>query len=187
MENTGLENPASTLSNEPMIVLGIDPGTATTGFGVIAYENGKLRPIDVGVLLTQPDETLPNRYLSIYNDLNTLMDRYQPDTVATEKLFFYNNVTNGIMVGGTVGIILLAIAQRGLPWAEYTPMQVKKSVSGYGGADKEQIQANVVRLLNLAETPKPDDAADALAVAICHAHSYKLGGMDMAYSRRGRR
>ncbi|GAB4470503.1 MAG: crossover junction endodeoxyribonuclease RuvC [Armatimonadaceae bacterium] len=160
-----------------MIVLGIDPGTATTGFGVIEYSAGRLRPIDVGVLLTYPNMSLPDRYLSIYNDINTLLDQYKPDTVGTEKLFFYNNVTNGIMVGGTVGVILLALAQRGLPWAEYTPMQVKMAVSGYGGAPKEQVQANVVRLLGLSETPKPDDAADGLAVAICHAHSYKLGSL----------
>jgi len=167
-----------------MIVLGIDPGTATTGFGVLRYENSKLIPIDVGVLLTQPSETLPNRFLSIYNDINTLLDKYNPDTVATEKLFFHSNVTNAISVGGSVGVITLAFAQRGLPWAEYTPMQVKIAVAGYGGADKVQVQTNVTRLLNLAEVPRPDDAADALAVAICHAHSYKLGALGM-HSRRG--
>lgn len=156
-----------------MIVLGIDPGTATTGFGVVSYENGNVRPLDVGVLLTYPDMTLPNRYLSIYTDINTLLDRWKPETVGTEKLFFYNNVTNGIMVGGTIGIILLALAQRNLPWAEYTPMQVKQAVSGYGKATKEQVQLNVTRLLGLKEIPKPDDAADGLAVAICHAYSFR--------------
>lgn len=166
-----------------MIVLGIDPGTATTGFGVISYENGKIRPLDVGVLLTYPDMALPDRYLSIYTDLNTLLDRWKPDTVGTEKLFFYNNVTNGIMVGGTVGIILLALAQRGLPWAEYTPMQVKLAVSGYGGASKEQVQLNVTRLLGLQEIPRPDDAADALAVAICHAHSFKMTSLGITPPR----
>jgi crossover junction endodeoxyribonuclease RuvC len=170
-----------------MIVLGIDPGTATTGFGVIEIEGSRLRPIDVGVLLTQPSETLPNRLCSIYADINTLLDRYRPDTVATEKLFFYNNVTNGISVGGALGVILLAFAQRGLPWAEYTPMQVKKAVSSYGGADKQQVQANVTRLLGLTEVPRPDDAADALAVAICHAYAYKLSAVDMSPSRRGAR
>jgi len=170
-----------------MIVLGIDPGTATTGFGVIESEGGRLRPIDVGVLLTQPGETLPNRLKSISADINTLLDKYRPDTVATEKLFFYNNVTNGISVSAALGVILLAIAQRDLPWAEYTPMQVKQAVSGYGGADKRQVQANVTRLLGLIEVPRPDDAADALAVAICHAHAFKLGSLGMPPSRRGPR
>ena len=166
-----------------MVVLGLDPGTATTGFGVVRYEDGKLFPIDVGVLLTTPDMTMPARLLSIYNDVNTLLDKYTPDTVATERLFFDRNVTNALSVGRAIGVMLLAFEQRGLPWAEYTPMQVKQAVTGYGGAEKHQVQAQVTRLLNLAEIPKPDDAADGLAVAICHAHSYRLGGMQV-YSRR---
>lgn len=170
-----------------MIVLGIDPGTATTGFGVIEFENGRLRPIDSGVFLTQATEVLPNRLESIYDDMNTLLDKYQPDTVGTERLFFYNNVTNGIAVGGALGVILLAIAQRGLSWAEYTPMQVKMAVSGYGGAKKEQVQANVTRLLGLTEIPKPDDAADGLAIAICHAHSFRMQSVGAVRSRRGAR
>jgi crossover junction endodeoxyribonuclease RuvC len=171
-----------------MVILGIDPGTATTGYGVISYDEGRLTAIDVGVLLTYPENTLPERLTSLSNDINALLDRYDPDTVATEKLFFYSNVTNGISVGCALGVILVAFGQRGLPWAEYTPMQVKQAVSGYGGADKQQVQINVTRLLHLTEIPKPDDAADALAVAICHAHSYKLKAMGMAPSpRRGRR
>jgi crossover junction endodeoxyribonuclease RuvC len=172
-----------------MIVLGFDPGTAICGFGVVEYENGRLRPIDVGVLLTQSTDPLPKRLLSIHNDVHTLIKQHKPDTVGTEKLFFYNNVTNGIAVAGAVGVILLAIEQHELPWAQYTPMEVKKAVSGYGHASKEQVQANVVRLLGLQETPKPDDAADALAVAICHAHSFRMGSMGMTglHSRRGRR
>ena len=167
-----------------MIVLGLDPGTATTGFGVVRYEDGKLFPVDVGVLLTTPDMTMPDRLLSIHNDVNTLLDKYTPDTVATERLFFNTNVTNALSVGRAIGVMLLAFAQRGLPWAEYTPMQVKQAVTGYGGADKIQVQLQVTRLLQLAEVPKPDDAADGLAVAICHAHSYRLGAMQF-YSRRG--
>jgi crossover junction endodeoxyribonuclease RuvC len=169
-----------------MIVLGIDPGTATTGFGVVELVEGRLRHIDVGVLLTQPTETFPDRLLSIHTDIHTLVDRYKPDTVATEKLFFHTNVTNAISVGGAVGVILLAFAQRGLEWAEYTPMQVKVAVTGYGGAEKRQVQLQVTRLLGLHEVPRPDDAADALAVAICHAHSYKLGALGMQ-TRRGPR
>jgi crossover junction endodeoxyribonuclease RuvC len=155
-----------------MVVIGIDPGTATTGFGVIRYENSKLTPIDAGVFLTTPDMEMPARLRSIYNDMNTLLDKYQPDLVATERLFFGRNVSTALLVGRSIGVILLAIEEHGLPWSEYTPMQVKKAVTGYGAADKHQIQAQVTRLLGLAEIPKPDDAADALAIAICHAHSY---------------
>src|SRR4051794_24595292 len=122
---------------ESMIVLGIDPGTATTGFGVLRVEGSRVRPLDVGVLLTQSTTALPDRLLSIYNDVNTLLDRYSPDTVATERLFFGRNVTNALSVGRAIGVVLLAVAQRGLPWAEYTPMQVKTAVTGYGGADKQ--------------------------------------------------
>jgi crossover junction endodeoxyribonuclease RuvC len=167
-----------------VIVLGLDPGTATTGFGVVRYEDGKLSPLDVGVLLTTPDMPMEERLLSIYTDVNTLLDRYQPDTVATERLFFNNNVTNALSVGRAIGVMVLAFAQRKLPWAEYTPMQVKQAVTGYGGAEKHQVQAQVTRLLGLSEIPKPDDAADGLAVAICHAHSYRLGSVQF-YSRRG--
>lgn len=166
-----------------MIILGFDPGTATTGFGVVESVNDVLRPIDVGVILTPADMPIEERLLSIYTDVNTLLDKYNPDTVATERLFFDRNVTNALSVGRAIGVILLAVAQRGLPWMEYTPMQVKTSVTGYGGADKNQIQQMVVRLLGLAEVPKPDDAADALAIAICHAHSLKLKSIGMNQSR----
>ncbi|MEY3601447.1 MAG: hypothetical protein RL169_691 [Armatimonadota bacterium] len=166
-----------------MIILGFDPGTATTGFGVVESVNDVLRPIDVGVILTPSDMPIEERLLSIYTDVNTLLDKYNPDTVATERLFFDRNVTNALSVGRAIGVILLAVAQRGLPWMEYTPMQVKTSVTGYGGADKNQIQQMVVRLLGLADFPKPDDAADALAIAICHAHSLKLKSIGMNQSR----
>lgn len=167
-----------------MIVLGIDPGTQTTGFAVIDYEHGRVQPLEFGVLLTQTMDPMPDRLLSIYTDINTLLDKYKPDTVATERLFFDRNVTNALTVGRAIGVTMLAFAQRGLPWAEYTPMQVKIAVTGYGGAEKQQVQAMVTKLLGLSESPKPDDAADALAVAICHAHSYKLGSLGIA-SRRG--
>lgn len=156
-----------------MIVLGIDPGTATVGFGIVAYERGNLTPIDTGVLLTPPEMPYPDRLHSIYTDILTLIDRYNPDTVATERLFFNQNVTTGIDVAGARGVILMAFAERNLPWTEYTPSQVKIAVTGYGRADKKQMQLNVTRLLNLTEIPRPDDAADALAVAICHAHSVR--------------
>jgi len=169
-----------------MIVLGIDPGTATTGFGIVRYEAGKLHPIDVGVLLTTPDMPMPARLKSIHEDVHTLIERYKPDTVATERLFFDRNVTNALTVGRAIGVVLLAIEQHGLPWHEYTPMQVKVAVAGWGGADKVQVQSQVTRLLDLAEVPKPDDAADALAIAICHAHSYRLNSLGLS-SRRGSR
>jgi crossover junction endodeoxyribonuclease RuvC len=160
-----------------MIVLGIDPGTATTGFGVLRMEGSRVKPVDVGVVLTHTNEAMPQRLLSLYDGLNTLMDKYKPDTVGLEKLFFGRNITNAIPVARAVGIIYLAIAQRGLHWAEYTPMQVKLAVTGTGGAEKHQVQYMVTRLLGLHEVPKPDDAADALAVAVCHAHSFRLGSM----------
>ncbi|MGC4046904.1 MAG: crossover junction endodeoxyribonuclease RuvC [Armatimonas sp.] len=166
-----------------MIVLGFDPGTATTGFGVVRYEGGKLTPIDYGVLLTRPETPMSERLLSIRTDVVTLLDQYNPDAISMERLFFDRNVTNGLVVGRAIGVIQVTVAERALPWFEYTPMQVKTSVTGYGGADKAQIQAMVVRLLGLKEIPKPDDAADALAVAVCHAHSHKMRGLGHTHSR----
>ena len=156
-----------------MILIGIDPGTATTGFGVIEKQGDRLRFVDCGTFETPPDLDAPARLKMIYEDFNTLLDRYQPAGVATERLFFTNNVTTGIPVGRALGVILLTLAQRGLSetWAEYTPTQVKMATVGTGRADKKQMQFMVTRLLGLNATPKPDDAADALAIALCHAHS----------------
>jgi len=158
-----------------VILIGIDPGTATTGYGVIEKHGDRVKYIACGVISTPPTDEAHVRLKTIYDQFNALLDQYQPDTVATERLFFTNNVTTGIPVGRALGVILLAIAQRGLPWTEYTPTQVKSAVVGVGRAEKKQVQFMVTRLLNLAEVPKPDDAADALAVAICHAHSVRLG------------
>lgn len=158
-----------------MILIGIDPGTATTGYGVIEKHGDRVKYIACGVISTPPADEAHVRLKTIYDQFNALLDQYQPDTVATERLFFTNNVTTGIPVGRALGVILLAIAQRGLPWTEYTPTQVKSAVVGVGRAEKKQVQFMVTRLLNLTEVPKPDDAADALAVAICHAHSVRLG------------
>ena len=158
-----------------MILIGIDPGTATTGYGVIEKRGDRVKYIACGVISTPSTDEAHIRLKTIYDQFNALLDQYQPDTVATERLFFTNNVTTGIPVGRALGVILLAIAQRGLPWTEYTPTQVKSAVVGVGRAEKKQVQFMVTRLLNLAEVPKPDDAADALAVAICHAHSVRLG------------
>jgi crossover junction endodeoxyribonuclease RuvC len=156
-----------------MVLIGIDPGTATTGYGIVEKRAGKLAYIDCGVITTRSTVDAPERLRQIYDEFNTLLDKHQPVGVATERLFFTNNTTTGIPVGRALGVILLAIAQRGLPWAEYTPTQVKNAVVGVGNADKKQVQYMVTRLLNLQTTPKPDDAADALAIAICHAHSIR--------------
>ena len=160
-----------------MILIGIDPGTATTGYGVIEKRGDRVKYVTCGVISTPADWDAPKRLLSIYDQFNTLLDLYPPEGVATERLFFTNNITTGIPVSRALGVVLLATAQRGLPWTEYTPTQVKSAVVGTGRAEKKQMQFMVTRLLELDEVPKPDDAADALAIAICHAHSVRLGSL----------
>ena len=160
-----------------MIIIGIDPGTATTGFGVIDKRGDRLSYVDCGTFETPAGLDAPARLKMIYEDFNTLLDKYRPDSVATERLFFTNNVTTGIPVGRALGVILLTLAQRNLSWTEYTPTQVKSAVVGVGRADKKQVQFMVTRLLGLNATPKPDDAADALAVALCHANTQRLGAL----------
>ena len=154
-----------------MIILGIDPGIATTGYGVIEKEGQNLKALDHGAILTSPRDEPPDRLLSVYEQLNRLFDLHHPDFLVTERLFFGKNEMTAFGVGRTIGVVLLAASQRGVPWAEYTPSQVKQAVVGYGGAEKKQVQYMIQRLLNLPAVPKPDDAADALAIAICHAHS----------------
>lgn len=154
-----------------MIILGIDPGIATTGFAALEKEGQKLTALDYGVITTTPRESPPDRLLSIYAQLNRLFDLHQPDVLVTERLFFAKNETTAFGVGRTIGVALLTAAQRDVPWTEYTPPEVKLAVVGYGGAEKKQVQYMIQRLLNLPGPPKPDDAADALAVCICHAHS----------------
>ncbi|HRX01479.1 MAG TPA: crossover junction endodeoxyribonuclease RuvC [Cyclobacteriaceae bacterium] len=155
-----------------MIVIGIDPGTATTGYGVIDEDNdGNFNVLDYGVVITRADLSLENRLKIIYDSLTSLIILHKPASAAVEKLFFKQNVTNAISVGQARGVILLAFANSGIPVAEYSPAEVKSAVSGYGGAEKAQVQAMVKAILNLNETPKPDDAADALAIAICHINS----------------
>ncbi|MFC5469460.1 crossover junction endodeoxyribonuclease RuvC [Cohnella suwonensis] len=157
-----------------MRVLGIDPGIAIMGFGFIDKSGHKLTPVQYGCIQTEAGTPQEVRLKQIYESSCELLDRYQPDTVAVEKLFFNKNVTNAFSVGQARGVFMLAAAQRGLPISEYTPMQVKQAVVGYGGAEKKQVQEMVKMLLKLATIPKPDDVADALAVAICHAHSLVL-------------
>lgn len=157
-----------------MIIMGVDPGYAITGYGIISYDRGKLRPLDFGVISTPAGQAFELRLLTIFEGLEELMDHYKPEVVAVEELFFSNNKTTAIGTAQARGMVLLAAAKRGLPIYEYTPMQIKKAVTGEGRAEKAQVQMMVRILLGLREVPKPDDAADALAVAICQAHTGQL-------------
>lgn len=157
-----------------MLVMGIDPGTATTGYGLIRETETGTALVAYGAILTPAGMPMPERLRMLYQELKSLITLHGPDTAAVEKLFFRRNVTTAISVGQARGVALLALAQAGVSVGEYTPPDVKRAVAGYGGADKPQIQQMVRAILNLNEIPKPDDAADALAVAICHLHSMKL-------------
>ena len=153
-----------------MIILGIDPGTAITGYGLIkALGGNRYALIDYGSIRTPAQLPMPNRLEQLYCGAQQLLAAHQPDQVAIEKLFFNRNITTAIPVGQARGVLLLAAAQQKLPIAEYTPLQVKQAVVGYGRAEKQQIKYMVARLLKLKEPPKNDDAADALAIAITHA------------------
>jgi len=154
-----------------MIILGLDPGTAITGYGVIEYEHGRLSCIYYGCIKTSPGLEHAKRFNIIRKELISIIKKYSPDRSAVEQLFFTKNVKTAISVSHARGVVLEALSEHGLPIYEYTPLQVKQAVTSYGKADKRQVQKMVQILLNLKETPKPDDAADALAVAICCAHS----------------
>lgn len=154
-----------------MIVMGIDPGFATTGYGVVDYTGNRFKVLDYGVIRTEAGEPFPQRLLVLHQQLRQLMETWKPEVMAVEELFFGSNVTTGIKVGHARGVILLSAAVADIPVYEYTPMQVKLAVTGYGGAKKPQVQQMVKVLLNLESIPKPDDAADALAVAICQSHT----------------
>lgn len=153
-----------------MIILGIDPGTATTGWGVIEKQNSSVRYIAAGIIETHP-QAEEKRLEIIYNDLGELISTYKPDAVAVEKLFFNTNAKTALEVGQARGVIMLKVTQCGIPLFSYTPLQVKMAVAGYGRADKKQIQEMVKTLLHLPRIPKPDDAADALAIALTHSTS----------------
>lgn len=158
-----------------MLILGIDPGTAITGYGFVKeYPDGTLEAVDYGVIRTKAKTPMEQRLLSLHRELSDLLDTFQPDEVAVEELFFGKNVTTGIKVAQARGVVLLAIAQAQLPFAEYKPLSVKMTLTGYGGADKRQMQEMTRQLLNLAEIPKPDDAADGLAIAITHLQSTRF-------------
>jgi crossover junction endodeoxyribonuclease RuvC len=158
-----------------MITLGIDPGTATTGFGIIREEqDGNLTALNYGVIQTSSELSQAERLVQLYKNIKDLLILHHPDNGAVEKLFFERNVRTAISVGQARGVALLAMAESNLEIGEYTPLEVKQAVVGYGGADKNQVQQMVRIILGLIDIPKPDDAADALAVAICHIHSGKI-------------
>jgi crossover junction endodeoxyribonuclease RuvC len=157
-----------------MLVLGIDPGTAITGWGVVGKEGNELTLIDYGTVRTSQDSPMPQRLQTIYGELGQVISTHQPTSVAVEQLFFSKNVRTAMVVGQARGVALLAVADAGVPLHEYTPLEVKQSVVGYGKATKEQVQKLVQMLLGLDFVPQPDDAADAIAVAICHLHSERL-------------
>ena len=154
-----------------MVILGIDPGVATIGFGLIRAERGKNTLLQYGVITTPPGIPLSERLLQISNDMERLIETFRPDEMAVEELFLSKNITTGIAVAHGRGVILLAAEKLGIPVFEYTPMQVKQSVVGYGKAEKKQVMLMTQRLLNMKDIPKPDGAADALAIAICHSRA----------------
>jgi crossover junction endodeoxyribonuclease RuvC len=157
-----------------MIILGVDPGIATVGFGVVELVGNKYRVLDYGAILTPSDQLFPHRLRAVYNQLNDIIKRYRPDDLAIEELFFNKNVKTAIKVGHARGVEILAAVNHDIEVYEYTPLQVKQAVVGYGRAEKRQVQEMVKILLNLDKIPKPDDVADALAVAICHGSSLKF-------------
>ena len=158
-----------------MIVLGIDPGTAALGYGIVESSRGRLREVDHGCLVTSPDTALPERLLAIHALVDELIALHSPRIVAIERLFFSKNVQTAFAVGQARGVVLLAAAQHRVPVVEATPNEVKSAIAGYGAADKEQVQRMVQLVLGMAELPRPDDAADALAIAVWGANSARDG------------
>ncbi|WP_028547701.1 crossover junction endodeoxyribonuclease RuvC [Paenibacillus sp. UNC451MF] len=157
-----------------MRIMGIDPGIAIVGFGFIDKQGSRLVPVQYGCVTTEAHTDGALRLKMVYDATVQLIEKYKPDAVAIEKLFFNRNVTTAFTVGQARGVMMLAAVQQGIPIGEYTPLQVKQAVVGYGKAEKKQVQEMVRMFLNLSAVPKPDDVADALAVAICHAHSSTL-------------
>lgn len=154
-----------------MIILGIDPGIAIVGWGVIEYQSSRFKTIAYGAITTEAGLDVEVRLAQVYRELCEIITFYKPDEMAVEELFFNTNVTTGIAVAEARGVILLAGIQNALRIAEYTPLQVKSAIAGYGRAEKKQVMSMVASLLRLKNVPKPDDTADALAIAVCHAHT----------------
>lgn len=154
-----------------MRILGIDPGYATIGYGVVDYDNFHFKPINYGAVITKPDKIFSDRLCDIFSDINTLIKTHKPDCMSIEKLYFNTNTTTAIDVAQARGVIILAARMAKIDIFEYTPLQVKQSITGYGRAEKRQVMEMVKNLLCLSAVPKPDDTADALALAICHGHT----------------
>lgn len=165
------------MSKDENLILGIDPGTAITGYGLVWGEGDNLRLVDYGTIVTSAGKPLPQRLQEIYYRLTTLIQAREPAAAAVEKLFFSRNVRTALSVGQARGVALLAMANAGIPIHEYTPLEIKQAVVGYGRATKDQVQEMVKMLLGLDSVPQPDDAADAIAVAICHIHSTRMRGL----------
>ena len=159
-----------------MLVLGIDPGTAITGYGLVRVDREVLEPVAYGVIRTPASDALARRLQHLHHEMSQLIDAYGPTEGAVEELFFARNARTALSVGHARGVILLTLQQAALPIFEYTPLQVKQAITGYGRASKGQVQQMVRVLLGLAAIPEPDDAADALAIAICHVNSNSLPG-----------
>lgn len=157
-----------------MLILGIDPGTAITGYGLVREDDNELALVGYGTITTPAGQALPQRLQAIFRGLTDVIREYQPEAAAVEELFFSRNARTALVVGHARGVSLLAIAESGLPIYEYKPLEVKQAVAGYGGADKHQVQEMVRMLLHLDHVPRPDDAADAVAVAVCHIHSMQM-------------
>ena len=160
-----------------MLVLGIDPGTAITGYGLVHEQDDGLSLVECGVVTTPSSQPLPERLQTIYRGLSDVIRKFEPEEAAVEELFFSRNVRTALSVGQARGVALLALVDAGLPIYEYKPLEVKQAVAGYGGADKQQVQEMVRMLLNLERVPQPDDAADAVAVAVCHIHSARMAAL----------
>jgi len=160
-----------------MVIMGIDPGFAITGYGIVKYEGNRFQVIDYGVIRTDSSMELSRRLLLLNDRLIQLIDGCRPDAISVEELFFNRNIKTALAVGHGRGVALLAAAKSGVDVFEYTPLQVKQAVVGYGRAEKQQMQQMVKIILKLREIPKPDDVADALAVAICHGHSFRMGAI----------
>lgn len=155
-----------------MIILGIDPGYAIVGWGVLEYQGNRFRVIDFGAITTEASMDMYDRFKEIHDELNRIIELHKPDAMAIEELFFNSNRTTAINVAQARGVLILSALNHQVPVYEYTPLQVKQAVAGYGRAEKQQVQQMTKVLLNLNQVPKPDDTADALAIAICHGHSY---------------
>ena len=161
-----------------MLVLGIDPGTAIVGYGLVTDHGEGTVAVTHGVITTPSDRPLPDRLVMIHRELTALIERFKPDHAAVEELFFNKNVRTALAVGHARGVIMLTLAQAGVRIFEYTPLEVKLAVTGSGRADKRQMQQMITLLLNLDHIPKPDDAADALAIAVCHLHSAGIAALE---------